>query len=103
MTGSISTSGEGEVLGVVGGSGSGKSVLLRTIVGLNRPAAAVSKSWTETRGLSDADGESSRIALGRLFQSGALFSSLTLANNVHRAAEGAYRLPPEAGGRSWRP
>ena len=34
----------GEILGVVGGSGTGKSVLLRTIVGLNRPAAASIRS-----------------------------------------------------------
>ena len=38
----------GEVLGVVGGSGTGKSVLLRTIVGLNRPRAARSRSSTRT-------------------------------------------------------
>src|SRR5689334_2524148 len=46
----------GEVLGVVGGSGTGKSVLLRTIVGLNRPATGhIRVLGQETQGLSDAE------------------------------------------------
>src|SRR5215475_10301358 len=73
----------GEVLGVVGGSGSGKSVLLRTIVGLNHPAAGeIEVLGRNTRSLSDADWRRLEARWGVLFQSGALFSSLTVADNV---------------------
>jgi len=73
----------GEVLGVVGGSGSGKSVLLRTIVGLNHPAeGSIEVLGQNTKGLSDADWRKLESRWGVLFQSGALFSSLTLADNV---------------------
>ena len=73
----------GEILGFVGGSGSGKSVLLRTIVGL----VAKRRGAIEVLGvdLQGAD-ESARRALERrwgiLFQHGALFSSLTALENV---------------------
>jgi phospholipid/cholesterol/gamma-HCH transport system ATP-binding protein len=73
----------GEVVGVVGGSGSGKSVLLRTIIGLNRPAAgSVEVLGHEVTRL---DGQALRrveTRWGVLFQDGALFSSLTVAQNV---------------------
>src|SRR6266436_1728508 len=73
----------GEVLGVVGASGAGKSVLLRTIVGLNRPQAG----RIEILGRSPAAlGAEARRRLdaqfGVLFQDGALFSSLNVAQNV---------------------
>jgi phospholipid/cholesterol/gamma-HCH transport system ATP-binding protein len=73
----------GEVVALIGGSGSGKSVLLREIIGLVRPAsgriellgADVWKSGPEAmNGL--------RRRFGVLFQDGALFSSLTLAENI---------------------
>lgn len=73
----------GEVLGVVGGSGSGKSVLLRTIVGLQKPAEG------EICVLGEQIGELHGRALralqmrwGVLFQEGALFSSQTVAENI---------------------
>ncbi|MGH6888886.1 MAG: ABC transporter ATP-binding protein [Rhizomicrobium sp.] len=73
----------GEVLGVVGGSGAGKSVLLRSIVGLNRPqAGSISVLGQET---ADIDTESLRglqLHWGVLFQEGALFSSQTVAQNI---------------------
>ncbi len=73
----------GEVLGVVGGSGTGKSVLLRTIVGLNHPAAGrIQVLGQDTQGLSDAEWRQLESRWGVLFQSGALFSSLTVAENV---------------------
>lgn len=73
----------GEVLGVVGGSGSGKSVLLRTIVGLNHPAAGqIEVLGRNIHGLSDAEWRALESRWGVLFQSGALFSSLTVAENV---------------------
>ena len=73
----------GEVLGVVGGSGTGKSVLLRTIVGLNRPTAGrIQVLGEDTQGMSDAERRRLEARWGVLFQSGALFSSLTVAENV---------------------
>lgn len=73
----------GEILGVVGGSGTGKSVLLRSIVGLNRPSAGEVLLFGHN--LLQLEGEE-RAALERrmgvLFQGGALFSSLTVRENV---------------------
>jgi phospholipid/cholesterol/gamma-HCH transport system ATP-binding protein len=75
----------GEVLGIVGGSGSGKSVLLQTILGLLRPRAGSVRVFGQ--GLSEL-GPLERRSLQRrwgvLFQDAALFSSLTLADNVRR-------------------
>ncbi|WP_237751634.1 ABC transporter ATP-binding protein [Sphingobium sp. DC-2] len=70
----------GEILGLIGGSGSGKSVLLHTILGLNRPAAG----RIELLGRDLAEAGHSGIAqrIGMLFQNGALFSSLTVQENV---------------------
>ncbi|MFM6854552.1 MAG: ABC transporter ATP-binding protein [Sphingopyxis sp.] len=74
----------GEILGVVGGSGTGKSVLMRTIIGLQRPQAGS----IEVFGLSTLDAEDEQSARdirrrwGVLFQGGALFSTLTVAENV---------------------
>lgn len=73
----------GEVLGLVGGSGSGKSVLLNTIIGLRRPDAG--EIHFEGRRLRDMDGDQRRELQSRwgvLFQSGALFSALTVRENV---------------------
>lgn len=73
----------GEVLGVVGASGSGKSVLLRTIVGLQVPNAGhISVLGTDVL---TADPEHRRTVQNRwgvMFQGGALFSSLTVRENV---------------------
>jgi phospholipid/cholesterol/gamma-HCH transport system ATP-binding protein len=73
----------GEVLGVVGGSGTGKSVLLRAIVGLIRPAAGDIRILG--RSVIDAPPPVQR-DIGRrtgvMFQDGALFSSLTVRENV---------------------
>jgi phospholipid/cholesterol/gamma-HCH transport system ATP-binding protein len=76
----------GEVLGVVGASGSGKSVLLRSIVGLQRPTAGqITVLGTEVLGdrPSDETGTTAvRDRWGVMFQDGALFSSLTVRENV---------------------
>lgn len=64
----------GEILGVVGGSGSGKSVMLRSIAGLRKPDAGQVKIL----GGSDA----TETNIGVLFQQGALFSSLTVLENI---------------------
>lgn len=73
----------GEVLGVVGASGSGKSVLLRSIVGLQRPAAgSVTVLGTEVLTADAAALRAIRTRWGVMFQDGALFSSLTVRENV---------------------
>ncbi|HEX3666597.1 MAG TPA: ABC transporter ATP-binding protein [Rhizomicrobium sp.] len=73
----------GEVLGVVGGSGAGKSVLLRTIIGLNRPQSGSIKVFGQET--AEVDGESLtglQLHWGVLFQEGALFSAQTVAQNI---------------------
>ncbi|MBN2644859.1 MAG: ATP-binding cassette domain-containing protein [Desulfuromonadaceae bacterium] len=73
----------GEILGVVGGSGTGKSVLLRSLVGLRRPTSGrvrilgedLQQRWAGKR-------SSVERRTGILFQNGALFSSLTVRENV---------------------
>jgi phospholipid/cholesterol/gamma-HCH transport system ATP-binding protein len=73
----------GEILGVVGGSGAGKSVLLRSIVGLLRPKAGdVRVFGTDMRAATDADRQAIERRWGVMFQDGALFSSLTVCENI---------------------
>lgn len=73
----------GEIIGIVGGSGTGKSVLLRTIIGLVRPQAGEVHVFGENLLALDATRRSKvEQRFGVLFQSGALFSSLTVAENV---------------------
>jgi phospholipid/cholesterol/gamma-HCH transport system ATP-binding protein len=73
----------GEVLGIVGGSGTGKSVLLRAIVGLLRPAAgSVEVFGKDVLNASDAERAEIEQRWGVMFQGGALFSSLSVQNNV---------------------
>ncbi len=74
---------KGEILGVIGGSGTGKSVLLRSIVGLNNPVAGDIEVFGER--LNDLSREE-RVSIERrwgvMFQDGALFSTLTVRENV---------------------
>lgn len=73
----------GEVLGIVGGSGTGKSVLLRTIVGLIRPATGqISVLGTDVINGPEADRRKVEKQWGVAFQDGALFSALTVLQNV---------------------
>jgi phospholipid/cholesterol/gamma-HCH transport system ATP-binding protein len=73
----------GEVMGVVGASGAGKSVLLRTIIGLNRPAAGrIEVFGIEPATLPDAEKRRIEQRWGVLFQDGALFSSLDVLENI---------------------
>ncbi len=73
----------GEVMGIVGGSGSGKSVLMRAVIGLIRPASGrIEVLGHDTAHLSDAERQALRAHWGVLFQDGALFSSLTVAQNI---------------------
>lgn len=73
----------GEILGVVGGSGSGKSVLLRSIVGLHRPSAGqVNLFGQDLLQLPPDQRSALERRIGVLFQRGALFSSLTVLENI---------------------
>jgi phospholipid/cholesterol/gamma-HCH transport system ATP-binding protein len=73
----------GEVIAIVGGSGSGKSVLLRSIVGLMRPAAGSIHLFGEDVVTMDESAmRSLQRRWGVLFQDGALFSSQTVAENI---------------------
>ncbi|WP_347267038.1 ABC transporter ATP-binding protein [Paracoccus sp. (in: a-proteobacteria)] len=73
----------GEILGVVGGSGTGKSVLLRSIAGLSRPAAGTIRVFGEdVAALHGPAREALERRWGVMFQSGALFSSLNVRENV---------------------
>jgi phospholipid/cholesterol/gamma-HCH transport system ATP-binding protein len=108
---------KGEILGVVGGSGTGKSVLMRSIIGLQTPDAGEVHVFGESMvGRLDDEALAIRKRWGVLFQGGALFSTLTVAENVEvpireyypnigpelRDEIAAYKirmtgLPPEAG------
>ena len=73
----------GEILGVVGGSGSGKSVLMRSILGLRVPDAGdMEVLGTDARSTRPEDRQNIQRNTGVLFQDGALFSSLTVGENV---------------------
>jgi phospholipid/cholesterol/gamma-HCH transport system ATP-binding protein len=79
----------GEILGVVGGSGTGKSVLMRAIIGLQRIDAGTIRVFGRSLDPDDEDAEDDeedaidiRSRWGVLFQGGALFSTLTVGENV---------------------
>jgi phospholipid/cholesterol/gamma-HCH transport system ATP-binding protein len=73
----------GEVFGIVGGSGSGKSVLLKTMLGLRQPdAGAVELEGRDITRLSDRELRDVKRRYGVTFQHGALFTSLTVRENV---------------------
>ncbi len=73
----------GEVLGVVGGSGAGKSVLLRTIIGLNKPREGEIEVFGKKTGFAESGRmRALEVRWGVLFQDGALFSSMTVAENI---------------------
>ena len=106
----------GEVLGVVGGSGAGKSVLLNTLIGLKVPEAGVVKIFGQDLDrATNASWDAIERSWGVLFQQGALFSNLTVKENVEAPMQEHTRmsksmisalaelkiamagLPPEAG------
>jgi len=83
----------GEVLGIVGGSGAGKSVLLRTMLGLRKPdAGTVAIAGKELTRMSDAELAAVKRSYGVSFQHGALFSALTVAENVQLAMRENFNL-----------
>lgn len=73
----------GEIIGVVGGSGTGKSVLMRSIIGLQTPDEGTVEVLGENMvGRDEMEAKNIRRRWGILFQNGALFSTLTVAENV---------------------
>jgi phospholipid/cholesterol/gamma-HCH transport system ATP-binding protein len=84
----------GEVIGIVGGSGTGKSVLLRTIVGLKRPdAGSVRVFGQDVTALEGTARQAVEQRWGVAFQDGALFSALTVAQNVQVPMREHLELP----------
>ncbi|MFO7276154.1 MAG: ATP-binding cassette domain-containing protein [Pseudomonadota bacterium] len=86
---------EEEIFGIVGGSGSGKSVLLRSILGLHRPqAGTVLLSGRDVTQLDPTELRRIKAEYGVTFQQGALFTSLTVLQNVQLPMIEHLRLPP---------
>lgn len=83
----------GEILGIVGGSGSGKSVLLKTMLGLHRPNAG--EVLYEGRPRSSFTPEEIATFCGVLFQQGALFSSLSVLQNIILPIREHTKLSPD--------
>jgi phospholipid/cholesterol/gamma-HCH transport system ATP-binding protein len=87
--------GRGERLFIVGGSGCGKTTLLRHMIGLQQPASG--RVWVLGEEISGADEERLRRVQRRIgvsFQAGALFGSLTLGQNIALPLEEYTALPP---------
>lgn len=85
----------GEIIGVVGGSGTGKSVLLRSIVGLLKPDAGLIEVFGKSvRDTPEDEYRQLRRRWGVMFQDGALFSSLTVRQNVEAPMREQLDLDP---------
>lgn len=82
----------GELLSIVGGSGSGKTVLLRQILGLETPARGRVTVLGEAAASMGREGAASRV--GMLFQHGALFSAFSVLDNIAFALRELKTLPP---------
>jgi len=87
----------GEVFVILGGSGSGKSTMLKHMIGLYRPKTG--RIWIGDRDIAHAHGDARLEILRRIgvmYQSGALFGSMTLLENVRLPMEEFTDLPREA-------
>jgi phospholipid/cholesterol/gamma-HCH transport system ATP-binding protein len=87
----------GEVFVILGGSGCGKSTMLKHMIGLYRPFSG--HIWIDGDDITQAEGadrERIQRKLGVMYQSGALFGSMTLLENVKLAMEEFTDLPPDA-------
>ena len=81
---------------ILGGSGCGKSTLMRNALGLLTPAAGTVKLFgSDISGLSDDELKQARSRIGVLFQNGALFTSMTVGQNVAAVIQEHAHLPPE--------
>jgi len=84
----------GEIMGVVGGSGTGKSVLLRSIIGLIKPTAGEIEVFGQNlSNLPTAERREIERRWGVLFQDGALFSALTVAQNIQAPLREHLKMP----------
>jgi phospholipid/cholesterol/gamma-HCH transport system ATP-binding protein len=85
----------GTLLALIGGSGTGKSVLLREIIGLQRPTdGAIRLLGTDVWNATEDEMDDTRRRFGMMFQDGALFSSLSVAQNVAVPLTEHARVPP---------
>lgn len=86
----------GEIIGIVGGSGTGKSVLINTILGLNHQVAGEIKVLGRTLGSIERIMQSQMPShWGVLFQSGALFSSMTVGENIMVPMKEIAKIPDD--------
>jgi phospholipid/cholesterol/gamma-HCH transport system ATP-binding protein len=86
----------GTLVALIGGSGTGKSVLLREIIGLHRPTeGAIRLLGTDVWAATEQELDGVRRRFGMMFQDGALFSSLTVAENVAVPLTEHANVPPE--------
>ena len=86
-----------EIFGLVGGSGAGKSVLLRTILGLREPQGGTIEVFgNNIRDMSRAEHIAMSRSYGVTFQSGALISSMSVADNIQLPLREAYSLSEDA-------
>ncbi len=87
---------EGEIFGIVGGSGTGKSVLLRTILGLQKPQSGeILLHGQDITRMSSRELHDMKRRYGVTFQHGALFTALTVAQNVQLPIAEYCRLPDD--------
>ncbi|MEB3702935.1 ABC transporter ATP-binding protein [Candidatus Bealeia paramacronuclearis] len=85
-----------EIFGIVGGSGAGKSVLLRTILGLNPIAQGkIEVLGKSIESMEKITQDRLQLSWGVLFQSGALFSSLTVGENIQVPILELLKTPPQ--------
>lgn len=87
---------QGEIFAIAGGNGSGKTTLLREIIGLQTPAEGTIRLFGQDMpGLEERGAYDVYRRFGVMFQQGALFSSLTLAENVAVPLKEHTDIPPE--------
>lgn len=87
---------KGEVLGIVGGSGSGKTVLLNSIIGLKEPDGGTIRIFgNDITEMTKGQAATIEQRTGTLFQQGALFSALTVLENVASPLVEHTRLPKD--------
>ncbi|ALP61250.1 ABC transporter ATP-binding protein [Paraburkholderia caribensis] len=86
----------GEIVSIVGGSGSGKTTLMRQILGLERPTSGNIKVFGEDMATLDKEeARLMRVRSGMLFQHGALFSSLSVFDNIAQPLRELGKVPED--------